>query len=214
MDKKTETTVVNLENQPLRQLTLDATVFGLEVNETLVHQVLKAQLAGARQGTAKTKIKSEVRGGGRKPFKQKGTGNARQGSIRSPLQPGGGQNFGPIPRSYKQYTPKQMVQGALRSILSDRFQANRVIVVDAFLLEKPRTAVLHKILKDKFKVDQVLVVDDANENLELSAGNLPRVKVIRPDMLNVYDVIRNQWVLVSERSVAAIERHLTTKVSV
>ena len=114
-------------------------VFNVDVNIPLVHQVLKAQLAGRRQGTAKTKTKSEIRGGGRKPFRQKGTGNARQGSTRSPLNPGGSQSDGPVPRSYEQATPKEMVRGALRSALSDRVKANRLLVMDEFKVEKVKT---------------------------------------------------------------------------
>ncbi len=124
--------LINQEKEKVGTIELRDDVFAVAVNVPLVHQVLKAQLAGRRQGTAKTKTKSEVRGGGRKPFRQKGTGNARQGSIRSPLQPGGGQNFGPQPRSYEQATPKEMVRGALRSALSDRVKANRLLVVDEF----------------------------------------------------------------------------------
>ncbi|OFZ52130.1 MAG: 50S ribosomal protein L4, partial [Bdellovibrionales bacterium RIFOXYC1_FULL_54_43] len=118
-------------------------VFNVDVNIPLVHQVLKAQLAGRRQGTAKTKTKSEIRGGGRKPFRQKGTGNARQGSTRSPLNPGGGQSHGPVPRSYEQATPKEMVRGALRSALSDRVKANRLLVMDEFKVEKVKTKAVH-----------------------------------------------------------------------
>jgi len=109
--------LLNQEKKKVGTIDLRDDVFAVDVNVPLVHQVLKAQLAGRRQGTAKTKTKSEVRGGGRKPFRQKGTGNARQGSSRSPLQPGGGQSFGPVPRSYAQSTPKEMVRGALRSAL-------------------------------------------------------------------------------------------------
>src|SRR4051812_20133243 len=112
--------VLNLDKKKVGTIELSDAVFGVDVNVPLVHQIIKAQLAGRRQGTAKTKVKSEVRGGGRKPFKQKGTGNARQGSTRSPLHPGGGQSFGPQPRDYTQYTPKEMMRGALRSALSDR----------------------------------------------------------------------------------------------
>src|SRR6476659_96113 len=126
--------LINQDKQKVGTINLRDDVFAVSVNVPLVHQVLKAQLAGRRQGTAKTKTKSEVRGGGRKPFRQKGTGNARQGSTRSPLHPGGGQNFGPIPRSYEQATPKEMVRGALRSVLSDRVKASRVLIVDEFKL--------------------------------------------------------------------------------
>ena len=200
--------LINQDKKKIGSIDLRDDVFGVDVNVALVHQVLKAQLAGRRQGTAKTKTKSEVRGGGRKPFKQKGTGNARQGSIRSPLQPGGGQNFGPRPRSYEQATPKEMVRGALRSILSDRIKANRIMVVDEFKLDAIKTQVLDTILKDKLQVSQVLIVDDANWHLEFSGRNLPHVKVLRTEGLNVYDVIRNEWVVFTKRAVQAIETRL------
>ncbi|MEK6704377.1 MAG: 50S ribosomal protein L4 [Bdellovibrionota bacterium] len=184
-------------------------VFAVDVNVPLVHQVLKAQMAGRRRGTAKTKTKAEVRGGGRKPFRQKGTGNARQGSIRSPLQPGGGQTFGPIPRSYEQGTPKEMVRGALRSALSDRLKANRVLVLADLSLEKIKTKVLDEILRKKLDVENVLIIDGANNNLELSSRNIPKVKVLRTEGLNVYDVIRHDWILFTKNSVQAVESRLS-----
>ena len=200
--------LLNQEKQKIGTIELRDDVFAVDVNVPLVHQVLKAQLAGRRQGTAKTKTKGEVRGGGRKPFKQKGTGNARQGSIRSPLQPGGGQNFGPRPRSYEQATPKEMIRGALRSALSDRLKASRLLVVDEFKLDSIKTQVLDVLLKQKLQVEQVLIVDDLNRNLELSGRNLPRVKVLRTEGLNVYDVIRNDWVVLTKRAVEAVESRL------
>src|SRR4051812_46382552 len=127
--------VINQEKKKVGTIDLSDAVFAVKVNVPLVHQVIKAQLAGRRQGNAKTKTKSEVRGGGRKPYRQKGTGNARQGSIRSPLKAGGGQSHGPVPRSYEQGTPKEMMRGALRSALSDRVKAQRVLIVDEFKLE-------------------------------------------------------------------------------
>ena len=154
--------VINQERKKVGSVDLSDDVFAVKVNVPLVHQVLKAQLAGRRQGTAKTKTKAEVRGGGRKPFRQKGTGNARQGSIRSPLHPGGGQTFGPIPRSYEQKTPKEMVRGALRSALSDRVKANRMLVVDGFNLESIKTKVFNEVLKKKLQIDSALIVDDSN----------------------------------------------------
>ncbi len=200
--------LLNQEKQKIGTIELRDDVFAVDVNVPLVHQVLKAQLAGRRQGTAKTKTKSEVRGGGRKPFKQKGTGNARQGSIRSPLQPGGGQSFGPQPRSYEQATPKEMVRGALRSALSDRLKASRLLVVDEFKLDSAKTQILDALLKNKLQVEQVLIVDDLNRNLELSGRNLPKVKVLRTEGLNVYDVIRNDWVVITKRAVQAVESRL------
>src|SRR4051812_13803656 len=160
--------LINQEKKKVGTIDLREDVFAVQVNIPLVHQVIKAQLAGRRQGTAKTKTKSEVRGGGRKPFRQKGTGNARQGSIRSPLQPGGGQSFGPQPRDYGQATPKEMMKGALRSALSDRVKAERVIIVDEFKLSQIKTKAFGDLLKKKLKLDHVLIVDDANRNLELS----------------------------------------------
>lgn len=200
--------VINLEKKKVGTIDLRDDVFATDVNVALVHQVLKAQLAGRRQGTAKTKVKSEVRGGGRKPFRQKGTGNARQGSTRSPLQVGGGQNFGPQPRSYEQATPKEMVRGALRSVLSDRVKEKRVLIVDEFKLASPKTAAFSEILKKKLQLDQVLVVDDANRNLELSGRNLAHVKVLRTEGLNVYDILRSEWLVFSKRAVQAVESRL------
>jgi large subunit ribosomal protein L4 len=201
--------VISQEKKKVGSIELRDDVFAVPVNVALVHQVIKAQLAGRRQGTAKTKVKSEVRGGGKKPFKQKGTGNARQGSSRSPLQPGGGQNFGPQPRSYAQATPKEMIRGALRSALSDRVKAGRFLVVDEFKLAAIKTAALGELLKTKLAVEQVLIVDDANKNLELSGRNLPRVKVLRTEGLNTYDIVRNEWVVITKRAVQSIEARLS-----
>lgn len=183
-------------------------VFAVDVNIALVHQVIKAQLAGRRQGTAKTKTKAEVRGGGKKPFRQKGTGNARQGSNRSSIHVGGGQNFGPQPRSYEQSTPKEMVRGALRSVLSDRVKANRMIVVDEFKLDSIKTKAFNELLKQKLELDQALIIDDANQNLERSGRNIPHIKVLRTEGLNVYDVVRYDWVILTKRAVQAIESRL------
>ena len=183
-------------------------VFGVKVNIPLVHQVLKAQLAARRQGTAKTKTKGEVRGGGRKPFKHKGTGNARQGSNRSPLHPGGGQTFGPQPRSYSQKTPKEMVRGALRSALSDRVKSERLLVVNAFHLEKIKTQELYRLLRDQWKLDQLLIVDHANLNLELSGRNIPHLKILKQEGLNVYDILRSEWMIITQQAVQSIEARL------
>ncbi len=202
--------VMSQENKKVGSMDLLDAVFAAEVNVPLLHQVLKAQLAGRRQGTAKTKVKSEVRGGGKKPFRQKGTGNARQGSSRSPLQPGGGQNFGPQPRSYEQATPKEMVKGALRSALSDRFKANRIIVVDQWKLSGIKTKDLYKTFATNFKVEKALVVDTANRNLELSGRNLKGIKVLRTEGLNVYDIIKHDWVLLTKEAAEIIQSRLSS----
>lgn len=200
--------VINQDKKKVGSLNLRDDVFAVDVNFPLVHQVLKAQLAGRRQGTAKTKTKSEVRGGGRKPFRQKGTGNARQGSSRSPLKAGGGQSFGPLPRSYEQATPKEMVRGALRSVLSDRVKANRLVVIDEFNLTAAKTKSLNEVLKNKLQLDKLLIVDDLNKNLELSGRNIAHLKILRTEGLNVYDIVKYDWVLFTKRAVQAIEARL------
>jgi len=199
--------VISQDKKKVGTMDLRDDVFAVEVNVPLVHQVLKAQNAGRRQGTHKTKTKSEVRGGGKKPFRQKGTGNARQGSSRSPLQPGGGQNFGPRPRCYEQATPKEMVRGALRSALSDRFKEKRMLVVDEFKLSDIKTKAFVDI-KKKLDINQILIVADKNKNLELSARNVPHVKVLRTEGLNVYDIIRHDWLVMTKAAVQAVETRL------
>lgn len=198
----------NQKKEKVGSVNLSEAVFAVEVNRALVHQVVKAQLAERRQGTAKTKTKSEVRGGGRKPFKQKGTGNARQGSTRSPLMVGGGQNFGPQPRSYAEGTPKEMIRGALRSALSDRVKAARVIVLDKLTFAKPKTQDAEKVIKDTFKLDKVLVVASADQNVELSMRNLKGVRMLRTEGLNVYDILKHDWLMMTQDAVKAIEARL------
>jgi large subunit ribosomal protein L4 len=200
--------VISQDKKKVGTMNLRDDVFAVEVNVPLVHQVLKAQQAGRRQGTAKTKVKSEVRGGGKKPFRQKGTGNARQGSSRSPLQPGGGQNFGPQPRSYEQSTPKEMVRGALRSALSDRFAEKHMLVVDEFKISEIKTKAFAELLNKKLELSNVLIVADKNKNLELSARNVPHVKVLRTEGLNVYDIVRYDWLVMTKAAVQAIETRL------
>lgn len=202
--------VVDQNNKKVGTLDLDESVFGVKVNHALVHQVIKAQLAGRRQGTAKTKTKSEVRGGGRKPFKQKGTGNARQGSSRSPLMPGGGQNFGPQPRSYEQATPKEMMRGALRSALSDRLAAKRLKIVDSFQFAGPKTKSFIA-MQNALAVEKALFVDNTNENFEKSGRNVPRVRVLRSEGINVYDIVKYDWLIVSKAAVEAIQKRLGNK---
>ncbi len=200
--------VINQEKKVVGSIELSDDVFSAKVNFPLVHQVIKAQLANRRRGTAKTKTKSEVRGGGKKPFKQKGTGNARQGSTRSPLNPGGGQSFGPVPRSYYQATPKEMMRGALRSALSDRNLAKRLLVVDEFKLAQPKTKLAEEIFTKKLDLDKVLVVDVNNPVLERAARNLKRVRVLRSEGINVYDIVRYEWLILTRKAAEAINERL------
>ena len=201
----------NQKKEKVGSVNLSEAVFAAEINRGLVHQVVKAQLADRRQGTAKTKVKSEVRGGGRKPFKQKGTGNARQGSTRSPLMVGGGQNFGPQPRSYAERTPKEMVRGALRSALSDRVKAARVIVLDKLTFAQPKTKDAEKMIKETFQLDKVLLVAGADQNVELSMRNLKGVRMLRTEGLNVYDILKHDWLMITQDAVKAIEARLGTE---
>lgn len=199
--------VINQDKSKVGTINLRDDVFDVKVNVPLVHQVLKAQLAARRQGTAKTKVKSEVRGGGKKPFKQKGTGNARQGSSRSSLHVGGGQNFGPQPRSYEQATPKEMVRGAMRSALSDRAKAQRLLIVDEFKLKDHKTKNFAAIQK-KLDLRKALVIDEANESLERSGRNVAHVKVLRSEGLNVYDIIKHDWLVLTKRAAETIQERL------
>jgi large subunit ribosomal protein L4 len=175
---------------------LDPAIFGIEPNTAVMHQVVTAQLAAARAGTQSTKTRAEVAGGGRKPFRQKGTGRARQGSERSPQFTGGGVALGPKPRSYRQRTPRKMVQLALRSALSDRAAEGRVAVVDSWGLAEPSTKGALAALAALEITGKVLVVlprdDEAGAK---SFRNLPDVHVISPGELNTYDVLRNGWIV-------------------
>ena len=200
--------LLNQKKEKVGTITLSDAVFGAVVNHGLVHQVIKAQLADRRQGTAKTKTKGEIRGGGRKPFKQKGTGNARQGSTRSPLMVGGGQNFGPQPRSYAEKTPKEMMRGALRSALSDRLKASRLIVVDKLSFAKPSTQAAKKMLLETFKLEKTLIVSVADNNVELSIRNLKGMRVLRTEGLNVYDIVKHEWLMITQDAVKVIEARL------
>jgi large subunit ribosomal protein L4 len=195
--------VVNLKNKVVGSVELPEAVFADRVNEALVLQVIKAQLAGLRQGTAKNKCKAEVRGGGKKPFKQKGTGNARQGSSRSPLNPGGGSSFGPQPRSYKQATPKKMVQGAVRSVLSDKVAAKRLIVIDDINLTG-KTKELVSVLTKDFNVKSALIVDAKNENLLRASRNIPTVRFLTTDNVSPYELVKHEWLLCSKKAVEAL----------
>ena len=180
---------------------LDPAIFGIEPNVGVMHQVVTAQLAAARSGTQSTKTRAEVRGGGKKPWRQKGTGRARQGSTRAPHWTGGGVALGPKPRSYRQKTPKKMVQLALRSALSDRAADGKVVVIDAYDREAPKTKNAIALLEQLNLSGKVLVVVTAEDlNVSLSFRNLPDCHVILSSELNAYDVLCSDWVLFSRGS--------------
>jgi len=185
----------------LGEVELDAAIFGIEPNQAVLHQVVTAQLAAARSGTQSTKTRAEVRGGGAKPFRQKGTGRARQGSTRSPQWVGGGVALGPKPRSYAQKTPKKMVQLALRSALSDRAAQGRVALVDAWPFEVPRTKDALACLEALGLSGRVLVVLGPEDGYaDRSFGNLPEIQTMVVGELNAYDILVNDWVVFTDET--------------
>jgi large subunit ribosomal protein L4 len=176
---------------------LDAGVFGVQPNVPLMHQVVTAQLAARRSGTQSTKTRAEVSGGGKKPFKQKGTGNARQGSTRAPHYSGGGVALAPKPRKYDQKTPRKMIRGALYSALSDRAASERIIVLDGWDFDGPKTAAAAKVLQalDLAESSVLVVVGPEDEHAILSFRNIPNVQLIEVAELNAYDVLCNDWIV-------------------
>ena len=175
---------------------LDDTIFGIEPNLAVLHQVVMAQLAARRSGSANTKTRAEVRGGGAKPFRQKGTGRARQGSIRAPQFTGGGIVHGPQPRSYRQKVNKKMTQLALRSALSDRAQSERVVVVDAWHFESPRTKDAISALENLGLEGKIMMVVTANDDSTMkSFRNLPSVQLVEAAELNAYDILCADWLV-------------------
>jgi large subunit ribosomal protein L4 len=177
-------------------VTLPDSVFGVQPNVPVMHQVVTAQLAAARAGTQSTLTRSEVRGGGKKPWRQKGTGRARQGSTRAPHWVGGGVALGPKPRSYAQKTPKKMIALALRGALSDRANEGRIVVIDSWNFEKPSTKAAVAALKALGVSDSVLVViGREDEDAFKSFRNLPEVQVMLAGELNTYDVLNNDWIV-------------------
>jgi large subunit ribosomal protein L4 len=185
----------------LGEVDLEPSLFGIEPNLAVLHQVVTAQLAAARSGTQSTKTRAEVRGGGAKPFRQKGTGRARQGSTRSPQWVGGGVALGPKPRSYAQKTPKKMIQLALRSALSDRAKQGRVAVIDAWAFEIPSTKAAIASLGALGLTGRVLVVlGDEDGYADRSFGNLPEIQTIVAGELNAYDILVNDWVVFTDET--------------
>ncbi len=197
--------VYDINRQQVGERELADDVFNTDVKGYLIHDMVRYQLAARRQGTADTKGRSEVRGGGRKPFKQKGTGGARQGCIRAPHYVGGGTVFGPTPRDYSFKLNRKVKKAALRCALSARFKGDKLAVLNAIELEKISTKACADFLS-RFANENVLVVfAGENQKLELSAKNLPHVKVLRADGVNVYDVMKYRTLLLTEDAVAHLE---------
>ena len=195
--------VYNIEGTEVGALELNDAVFGVEVNEHLVHLAVVAQLANKRQGTQKAKTRSEVSGGGRKPWRQKGTGHARQGSTRAPQWTGGGVVFAPTPRDYTIRLNKKEKRLALKSALTSRVNENKFIVVDELNFAEIKTKKFAEVMKN-LKVEKALVVG-ADENAALSARNIPTVKTAFVNTINVYDILKYNTVVATKAAVASIE---------
>ena len=198
-------TVYNMEGNEVGTMELNDAVFGVEVNEHLVHLAVVRQLANKRQGTQKAKTRSEVRGGGRKPWRQKGTGHARQGSIRAPQWTGGGVVFAPVPRDYEVKMNKKERRAALKSALTSKVQENKLVVVDSLALAEAKTKEMQKVLTN-LKADKALVVTaDDDQKVVLSARNIADVQTATVNTINVYDVMKHNTVVVTKDAVASIE---------
>ena len=198
-------TVYNMECNEVGTMELNDAVFGVEVNEQLVHLAVVRQLANKRQGTQKAKTRSEVSGGGRKPWRQKGTGHARQGSIRAPQWTGGGVVFAPVPRDYEVKMNKKERRAALKSALTSKVQENKLVVVDSLALAEAKTKEMQKVLTN-LKADKALVVTaDDDQKVVLSARNIADVQTATVNTINVYDVMKHNTVVVTKDAVASIE---------
>lgn len=202
--------VYNMEGEQVGDIELKDEIFGVPANEGLVHQAVVRYLANQRQGTVKTKTRGEVSGGGRKPWRQKGTGRARHGSIRSPIWVGGGTVFGPQPRDYRQRLPKKARRAALRSALSSKVAAGELVVLDALELAEPKTRRVVEMLEkfDAGRGSALFVTPETDKNVVLSVRNLPRASASRAGDLNVYEVLVHEKLFVTRDAVAKIEEVL------
>ena len=197
----------NIAGQETGEIELNDSVFGVDYNEAVIHQAVVRQMANERLGTHATKTRGLVRGGGKKPWKQKGTGRARVGSIRSPLWVGGGTVFGPTPRSHAKDMPRKARQLAVKSALSEKLRANELIVIDAIDFEAPKTKNVVKMLADLHSEGKALIVDGAR-NTVLSARNIPGVKAYAPSGLNIYDIGNTDKLFLTQEAVKKIEEVL------
>ena len=197
--------VYNMQAEVVGEIELKDEVFGVDINEHLVHMAVLQQLANNRQGTQKAKTRGEVRGGGKKPWRQKGTGHARQGSIRAPQWKGGGVVFAPVPRDYSFKLNKKEKRAALKSALTSRVSEGKFFVVNDLTLDEIKTKTFQKTL-DAFKMNKALVVlDELDQNLILSARNIPDVKTTQVNTINVFDILKYDSLLISESAVRVIE---------
>lgn len=197
--------VYNMEGKEVDKIELNDSIFGVEINEHLVHMAVLQQLANKRQGTQKAKTRSEVRGGGRKPWRQKGTGHARQGSTRSPQWTGGGVVFAPTPRDYSFKMNKKEKRAALKSALTAKVEENKFIVIDEIALSEIKTKSIANMLKGLDVSKALVVLEDGNVNAEISARNIADVKTAKTNTINVFDVLKYNTVVATKAAVQAIE---------
>ena len=197
--------VYNMEGKEVDKIELNDSIFGVEINEHLVHMAVLQQLANKRQGTQKAKTRSEVRGGGRKPWRQKGTGHARQGSTRSPQWTGGGVVFAPTPRDYSFKLNKKEKRAALKSALTAKVEENKFIVIDEIALSEIKTKSIANMLKGLDVSKALVVLEDGNVNAEISARNIADVKTAKTNTINVFDVLKYNTVVATKAAVQAIE---------
>ena len=197
--------VYNIEGKEVGTIDLNDAVFGVEVNEHLVHMAVVSQLANKRQGTQKAKTRSEVSGGGRKPWRQKGAGHARQGSTRAPQWTGGGVVFAPTPRDYSFKLNKKERRAALKSALTSRVEEKKFIVVDEINFDEIKTKKFQDVLNNLSVSKALVVLEDGNKNAELSARNIADVKTAKTNTINVYDILKYNTVIATKAAVQAIE---------
>ncbi|MGM0470783.1 MAG: 50S ribosomal protein L4 [Bacillota bacterium] len=205
-----ELDLYNTEGSQVGEVKLNQDIFDIEVNEHVVHEVVTAQLAARRKGSAATKTRGEVSGGGRKPWRQKGTGRARHGSIRSPIWVGGGTTFGPQPRSYDKKVPKKVKRLAVKSALTSKVREDELKVVDKFEFNTPKTKDMVKVLNSlEAKDKKVLIVTaDKDDNLYKSARNIPEVNVLVANSINTYDLLDNEEIIITEDAIKKVEEVL------
>ena len=197
--------VYNIEGKEVGTIELNDAIFGVEVNEHLVHMAVVSQLANNRQGTQKAKTRSEVSGGGRKPWRQKGTGHARQGSTRAPQWTGGGVVFAPTPRDYSFKLNKKEKRAALKSALTSRVEENKFIVVDEMNFDEIKTKKFQTVLNNLSVSKALVVLEDGNKNAELSARNIADVKTAKTNTINVYDILKYNTVIATKAAVEKIQ---------
>lgn len=200
--------VINSEGKKVSQVDLNDEIFNVPVKKSVLHDVVTMQLANRRAGTASTKHRSDIKGSGRKLFRQKGTGRARRGNIKSPLLRGGGVAFGPKPKSWAYKVPKKVRKLALKMALSSKFKDDDILILDQFELDQIKTKAFSEIAGNLNMENALIVVDRQNENLELSSRNLSEFKVMRFEGLNVYDILKHRTLVLLEASVKAIEGRL------